>query len=66
MLNFFRKYTKRIWNTLFKNRSKCAVCSKVLLLLLALQPVFSNACYVYWHHAPMIPESMKRNIEIED
>ena len=57
---------KKVWNTLFKGQSKLAVCTNVLLLLLALQPVFSTACYVYWHHTPELPESMKMYLELED
>ncbi len=66
MLGSLKIQLKKIWNKIFKNQSKFTICTNVLLLLLALQPVFSTACYVYWHHAPEMPESMKMNIELED
>lgn len=51
-MKFIHKITKSKF-------TKAALCSKILFLVAVLQPLLSSRCYIYWHHAPELPEIMK-------
>lgn len=50
---------KRIKQVFKKNFSKIAVCTNLLLIASAMIPNFGSACYIYWHHAPSLPHSLR-------
>lgn len=48
------------------SKMKRFLCNRTFQVFVAMAAIMTSRCYLYWHHAPEMPDCMKNAIESDE